>query len=73
MTCYALWSAEGIASAPGRTAPVYSYLFNHTLQYIEEHTPNLGCEHGSELYLVFDYKAWILTEAETELSQAFVE
>ena len=55
------------------TAPVYLYLFNHTLKYTDLHTPSYGCYHSSELFLVFDVLHMLLTPDEQTLAAAFVK
>lgn len=76
MSCFALSSAQLIAQAREKLpnpAPVYLYLFNHTLLAVELLDPNKGCTHVTELYLVFDITQFLLLPSEQELAKAFVK
>ena len=75
MSCFAVQSAQAIAASRANltdAAPVFVYLFNRTLAAIQELAPLKGCEHGSELFLVFDVKQ-VLDSEEQTLADAFVE
>lgn len=77
MTCAAHLSAQELATTPGRKSGVFMYAFQHEMEILQtldwvQSKHAYGCCHASELPLVFNIDALLVSEAERNMSRQVV-